>query len=166
MAKIQKISPHLWFAKDAEKAVEFYTSIFKDSKIKRISYYTEAGKEIHKMKPGSVMSIDFKLEGQRFMALNGGPLFKFNESISFMVNCDTQEEVDYYWEKLKKGGDPKAQQCGWLKDKFGLSWQVVPATIAKMAANKNHRKVERMMAVMMKMKKLDLKKLVSAFHGE
>jgi predicted 3-demethylubiquinone-9 3-methyltransferase (glyoxalase superfamily) len=164
MAKIQKITPHLWFAKDAEKAVELYTSVFKNSEISTISYYTEAGKEIHNMKPGSVMTIDFKLEGQRFMALNGGPLFKFNESISFMVNCETQEEIDYFWEKLKKGGDPKSLQCGWLKDKFGVSWQIVPSVMTKMMASKNPEKIENLMASFMKMKKLDIAKLEAAFN--
>lgn len=166
MANVQKISPHLWFAKNAEKAVDYYISVFNNSRIHSVSYYTKAGKEIHNMKPGSVMSIDFTLCGQRFVALNGGPLFKFNESISFMVNCDTQEEIDHYWEKLKTGGDPHARQCGWLKDKFGLSWQIVPSVLARMTASKDTRKVENMMAVMMKMKKLDLKKLEAAFNRE
>ncbi|MBL7931127.1 MAG: VOC family protein, partial [Bacteroidia bacterium] len=124
----------------------------------------EAGKEIHKMKPGLVMTIDFIIAGQRFMALNGGPLFKFNESISFMVNCDTQGEIDYYWDKLKKGGDPKALQCGWLKDQFGVSWQIVPSGLVKMTADKNKRKVENLMGALMHMEKLDIKKLEKAFN--
>lgn len=166
MAKLQKITPHLWFAKGAEDAAKYYTGIFHNSKLGRVNYYTEAGKEIHKMKPGSVMTIEFTLEGQSFIALNGGPLFKFNESISFMVNCDTQEEIDYYWEKLKKGGDPKAQQCGWLKDKYGVSWQVTPTILAKMMADKDKKKAQNAMAAMMKMKKMNIAKLESAFNSK
>jgi len=164
MTKIQKITPHLWFPKGAEKAVKFYISVFKNSKVLGTSYYTKAGKEIHKMKPGSVLTIDFLIEGQRFTALNGGPLFKFNESISFMVHCETQDEIDYYWKKLKKDGDPKAQQCGWLKDKFGVSWQIAPSMVFEMITDKNKKKVEHFMAAMMKMKKLDLAKLEKAYN--
>ena len=122
----QKIVPCLWFDSQAEEAAKYYTGIFKNSKITNVSHYTEAGREIHGRKAGSVMTVAFELDGQPFTALNGGPDFKFNEAISFQVICETQKEIDHYWDKLSQGGDPKAQQCGWLKDKFGLSWQVVP----------------------------------------
>src|SRR6476659_2305531 len=132
MARIQKITPFLWFDDRAEAAARFYTGIFKNSKIGRISRYGEAGRESHHRPAGSVMVVEFELEGQSFAALNGGPLFKFSEAISFEIGCETQQEVDYYWEKLGAGGDPKAQQCGWLKDKSGLSWQVVPGGMDEM----------------------------------
>lgn len=131
MATIQKIRPHLWFTKEAEKAADYYISIFKKASLGRVARYTEAGKDIHKMKPGTISTVEVKLLGQDFVFLNGGPLFKFNESISFMISCDTQDEIDYYWEKLKQGGDPKAQQCGWLKDKYEVSWQVSPPQLEK-----------------------------------
>ena len=126
MATLQKITPNLWFDTQAEAAAEFYTSIFPNSKVDRIARYPEAGEEIHKMTPGSIMTVDFELDGQSFVALNAGPVFKFNEAISFVVHCDTQQEVDDFWEKLGEGGDPNSQQCGWLKDKYGVSWQIVP----------------------------------------
>ena len=122
-----RIVPCLWFDNQAEEAAKYYVSIFKNSKIGAISRYGEAGREVHRRPPGSVMTVEFELDGQAFTGLNGGPLFKFNEAVSFQVNCATQAEVDYYWDKLTAGGDPKAQQCGWLKDRFGVSWQVVPA---------------------------------------
>ena len=164
MAKIQEISINLWFDTQAEAAAKYYTSIFKKSSIDSMSYYTEAGKEIHKMKPDSILTVEFTLGKQKFVGLNGGPVFKFNEAVSIVVNCETQDDVDYYWEKLKKGGDPKARQCGWLKDKYGVSWQVVPVILAKMMTDKNKTKVENVMAVMMQMKKLDIKKLEKAFN--
>ena len=154
MANIQKITPFLWFSDEAETAANYYVSIFKDSKVLHISRYTEAGKEQHQRQPGSVMLVDFELEGQPFTALNGGSLFKFNESISFVVHCASQQEVDYYWEKLTAGGDPRSQQCGWLKDKFGVSWQVVPDRLLELL--KDPSRAEKVMAALMKMKKLDL----------
>ena len=123
---MQKITPCLWFDNNAEEAVNFYSGIFKDCRIKQISRYGKEGAAISGRPEGSVMTIAFQLEGQDFIALNGGPIFKFNEAVSFQVFCDTQDEVDYYWDNLTKGGDEKAQQCGWLKDKYGASWQVVP----------------------------------------
>ena len=125
MAKIERFTPNLWFDTEAEEAAKYYTSIFKNSKIDKVSYYPKVGQEIHGKEPGSVMTVEFNLDGQKFLALNGGPHFKFNEAISFVVNCENQKEVDYYWEKLSKV--PEAEQCGWCKDKFGLSWQIVPA---------------------------------------
>src|SRR6185369_5556815 len=126
MPTTQKIAPCLWFNGQAEEAAKYYTGIFKNSKIRKISHYTEAGREIHKQKPGSVLTVEFELEGQPFTALNGGPEFKFNEAVSLQVLCEDQKEIDYYWDQLTKGGDPSAQQCGWLKDRFGVSWQVAP----------------------------------------
>ena len=130
MAAVQKISPCLWFDSQAEDAAKFYVGVFKNSQIGRISRYGEAGEEIHGRKPGTVMTVEFVLEGQQFTGLNGGPHFKFSEAISFQVACKTQDEIDFYWDKLGAGGDPKARQCGWLKDKFGLSWQIVPEALA------------------------------------
>src|SRR5919204_4174838 len=128
----QRITPCLWFADEAEKAAKFYTGIFKNSRITTVTRYSSAGVEVHGRPAGSVMTVQFELDGQTFTALNGGPIFKFNEAISLQVNCETQEEIDYYWEKLSAGGDPKAQQCGWLKDRYGLSWQVVPTIIGEL----------------------------------
>ena len=124
MATTQKITSNLWFDNQAEEAVDFYTSVFKKSKKIKTAYYGKAGKEIHGMPEGSVMTVEFEIEGQRYVALNGGPHFKFNEAVSFIVNCESQDEIDYYWEKLSAGGDKNAQQCGWLKDRFGLWWRV------------------------------------------
>lgn len=165
MATMQKLTPNLWFDSDAEEAVNYYTSIFKQSKIGRIARFGKAGFEQHKRPEGSVMTIEFELDGQEFLALNGGPHFKFNEAISFIVNCDTQEEVDYFWEKLGAGGDPNAQMCGWLKDKFGLSWQVVPVQINDMMVDPDRSKVEKAMEAMFTMKKLDLATLEKAFNS-
>jgi predicted 3-demethylubiquinone-9 3-methyltransferase (glyoxalase superfamily) len=134
MASIQKITPCLWFDTQGEDAAKFYTGIFKNSRIVRVTRYGEGGKEVHQRPVGSAMTVLFELEGQTFTALNGGPAFTFTEAISLQVNCDTQEEIDYLWDKLSAGGDPKAQQCGWLKDKFGLSWQIVPTLLAEMFA--------------------------------
>lgn len=166
MATMQKITPNLWFDQQAEEAVSYYTSIFKNSAILRTSYYSEEGFEVHGMPAGTVLTIEFQLEGQNFVALNGGPAFKFNEAVSFVVNCDTQDEIDYYWEKLTRDGDPKAQQCGWLKDKFGLSWQVTPNQLIRMLQDKDQKKADRVMSVMLKMKKLDLPKLEEAYRGD
>ena len=161
---MQKISPCLWFDNNAEDAVNFYTSIFKDSKIGNVTRYGKEGYEIHKKKEGSIMTINFEIEGQKFLALNGGPIFKFNEAISFQVYCDTQEEIDYYWNKLTEGGDKNAQVCGWLKDKFGVSWQVVPVALINMLEDKDSSKTERVMKAMLQMRKLDIDALTKAFQ--
>ena len=165
MQTVQRINPCLWFDDQAEEAAKFYTSIFPNSEITAVSRYSEAGREIHGKPPGSVMVVAFELDGQAFTALNGGPVFKFNEAISFQVNCDTQEEVDYYWDKLSAGGDEKAQQCGWLKDKYGASWQVVPRILPDMMMDANSEKSKRAMEAMLKMKKLDIEQLKSAYAG-
>jgi predicted 3-demethylubiquinone-9 3-methyltransferase (glyoxalase superfamily) len=163
---MQKISPCLWFDDNAEEAVKFYLSIFKNSKVGNVTRYGKEGYEIHKKKEGSVMTIDFEIEGQKFLALNGGPIFKFNEAISFQIYCDTQEEIDYYWEKLTEGGDKNAQVCGWLKDKFGVSWQVVPIALIKMLQDKDSKKTERVMKAMLQMQKLDIDALSKAYQEE
>jgi len=156
----------LWFDSQAEEAAKFYAGIFKDSRINKIARYGKAGFEIHKRPAGSVMTVDFELNGLRFTALNGGPLFKFNESVSIEVYCDNQKEVDYYWDKLTAGGDPKAQQCGWLKDKYGVSWQVVPNMMAELFQSENSEKSQRAFAAMMNMKKLDIAALKKAYEGK
>jgi predicted 3-demethylubiquinone-9 3-methyltransferase (glyoxalase superfamily) len=161
---VQKITPCLWFDSNAEEAAKFYTSIFKNSKIGRISRYGKEGHEIHGKPEGSVLTVEFELNGQTFSALNGGPIFKFNEAISFQVHCESQSEVDYYWEKLSEGGDEKAQQCGWLKDKYGVSWQVVPGVLAEMLQDKDKQKSERVMKALLQMKKLDIKRLEQAYN--
>jgi predicted 3-demethylubiquinone-9 3-methyltransferase (glyoxalase superfamily) len=166
MATTQRISPCLWFADQAEEAARFYAGIFPNSRITAITRYGEAGFEIHHRPAGSVMTVDFELDGQLFTALNGGPLFTFNEAISLQVNCDTQEEIDYYWDKLSKGGDPKAQQCGWLKDRYGLSWQVVPARMAELFKDADSPGAKRAMEAMLEMKKIDLAALERARAGE
>ena len=162
MAKIERFTPNLWFDTEGEDAAKFYTSIFKNSSIDKVSYYPKVGQEIHGNKPGSVMTVEFNLDGQKFLALNGGPHFKFNEAISFIVNCENQKEVDYYWEKLGAGGDPNAQQCGWLKDKFGLSWQVVPTALNELMTDSDQEKVEHAFEAMLRMKKLDIHELENA----
>ena len=162
---MQKITPFLWFDNQAEEAVKFYTSIFKDSKIGKITRYGEAGEKVAGRPSGSVMTIDFEVEGQKFTALNGGPQFKFTESISFVVNCGTQEEVDYIWDKLTADGGQESQ-CGWLKDKFGLSWQIVPTVLIDMLHDKDSRKSEHVMQAMLQMQKIDIKKLKAAYAGK
>jgi predicted 3-demethylubiquinone-9 3-methyltransferase (glyoxalase superfamily) len=159
MAAKQKITTFLWFDNNAEEAMEFYTSIFKNSKIVSVSRYGEAGPG----PKGSVMVGAFELEGQRFLALNGGPRFKFTEAISLVINCDTQAEVDYYWQELSAGGE--AQQCGWLKDKFGLSWQVVPSVLGELMQDKDPQKSKRVMHAMLQMVKLDIARLTAAHAG-
>jgi predicted 3-demethylubiquinone-9 3-methyltransferase (glyoxalase superfamily) len=161
----QRITPCLWFDNQAEQAAGFYTAIFKNSKIVRINRYGEAGREIHGRPAGTVMTVAFELDGQSFTALNGGPVFKFNEAISLVVSCESQEEVDYYWEKLSDGGDPKAQQCGWLKDKYGVSWQVVPKTLIEMISDPDSERSQRAFSAMLQMKKIDIAKLQRAFAG-
>jgi predicted 3-demethylubiquinone-9 3-methyltransferase (glyoxalase superfamily) len=157
-----KIAPCLWFDSQAEEAAKFYTGIFRNSKIVATSRYGEAGKEIHGQKPGSVMTVAFELEGQTFTALNGGPVFKFNEAVSLQIMCENQEEVDHYWSKLTAGGDEKSQQCGWLKDRFGVSWQVVPRVLPELLTDPDKGKAERAMAALMKMKMLDIAQLKRA----
>ncbi len=161
---MQKISPCLWFDDQGEEAAKFYTSIFKDSKIGDVTRYGKEGYEIHGREEGTVMTVEFEIEGQKFLALNGGPIFKFNEAISFQVYCETQEEVDYYWEKLSEGGDEKAQQCGWLKDKYGVSWQIVPTILIKMLKDKDSEKSQKVMKAMLQMHKLDITTLKKAYE--
>jgi predicted 3-demethylubiquinone-9 3-methyltransferase (glyoxalase superfamily) len=165
MRNHHQIAPCLWFDHQAEEAAKYYTGIFKNAKITEVSRYSEVGREIHGQKPGSVMTVQFELDGQEFTALNGGPQFKFNEAVSFQVFCDTQEDIDYYWEKLGAGGDPSAQQCGWLKDKYGVSWQIVPAVLSELVKDANSEKSQRAFAAMMQMKKLDIKELKRAYEG-
>jgi predicted 3-demethylubiquinone-9 3-methyltransferase (glyoxalase superfamily) len=155
-----KITPFLWFDTQAEQAVKYYTGIFKKSKITAVSRYGEAGSKAARRPKNSVMTVAFQIEGQPFVAINGGPIFKFNESISFVVNCKNQKEIDYYWTKLSKGGDPECQQCGWLKDKFGVSWQVVPDQMEKWM--KNPVTAEKIMAAVLQMKKINLSTLQKA----
>jgi predicted 3-demethylubiquinone-9 3-methyltransferase (glyoxalase superfamily) len=162
MRVAQRITPCLWFDHQAEQAATFYVSVFKNSRITSIARYSKAGHEIHGRPAGSVMTVAFELDGQSFTALNGGPAFTFNEAISLQVNCDTQEEVDYYWERLSKGGDPRAQQCGWLKDKYGLSWQIVPTVLPEMLKDHESAKAQRAMDAMLRMKKIDIGELERA----
>src|SRR5215468_1285713 len=165
MPKIQRITPCLWFDDQAEAAAAFYTAIFADSRITQVSRYGEAGKEVHGRPPGSVMVVAFELDGQGFTALNGGPLFTFNEAISLQVRCDTQDEVDHYWQRLSAGGDERAQQCGWLKDRYGVSWQIVPVALFEMISGPHKEKSGRAMRAMLQMKKLDLPALHRAYEG-
>jgi predicted 3-demethylubiquinone-9 3-methyltransferase (glyoxalase superfamily) len=160
-----RITPCLWFSDQAEEAARYYVGIFKNSRITSVSRYGKAGFEQHHRPEGSVLTVVFELDGNTMTALNGGPAFTFNEAVSLMVECETQEEIDYYWEKLGAGGDPKAQQCGWLKDKFGLSWQVVPRQWDEWYAGGPTPATERMMAAMMPMKKLDIAALKKAYDG-
>lgn len=163
MISNQKITPNLWFNNNAEEAVQFYLTVFKNSSIGKISYYGKAGYDIHKMPEGTVMTIEFEILGQRFVALNGGPVFAFNEATSFIIYCDSQNEIDYYWEKLTDGGDPKAQVCGWLKDKFGVSWQVVPALLPKLLSSPDEDRKDSVIRAVLQMQKLDIKKIQQAF---
>jgi predicted 3-demethylubiquinone-9 3-methyltransferase (glyoxalase superfamily) len=161
---MQKITPFLWFNDNAEEAMNFYTSIFKNSKIGKVTRYDEAGSKAAGRPKGSVMTASFNLEGQEFIALNGGPIFKFTEAVSFVVNCETQKEVDYYWEKLTEGGEES--QCGWLKDKFGLSWQIVPTILSQLLSDPDPQKSRNAMQAMLQMKKLDIAKLQEAFERD
>jgi predicted 3-demethylubiquinone-9 3-methyltransferase (glyoxalase superfamily) len=158
--RTQKISTFLWFDNNAEEAVNFYLTVFKNSKIHGIARYGEAGPGPE----GTVMTIDFELDGQEFAALNGGPTFKFTEAISLVVHCDTQEEIDYYWEKLSEGG--QKVECGWVKDKFGLSWQVTPDLLIELLQDRDRAKAERVMKAMMQMKKLEIEGLKQAAEGK
>jgi predicted 3-demethylubiquinone-9 3-methyltransferase (glyoxalase superfamily) len=159
MQNIQKITPCLWFDDRAEEAAEFYIGIFPNSKIANILRHGEAGQELHGKATGTVLTIAFELDGQKFTALNGGPMFKFNEAISFQVDCEDQAEVDYYWEKLAVDGDKTAQNCGWLKDKFGVSWQVIPRVLIEMLGDRDYEKSQRVMTAMLQMKKIDIAEL-------
>jgi predicted 3-demethylubiquinone-9 3-methyltransferase (glyoxalase superfamily) len=165
MAQLEQITPCLWFDDQAEEAANFYVSVFPNSRITGVSRYGEAGREIHGKEPGSVLTVSFELQGQPFTALNGGPLFRFSEAISFQIGCDTQEEVDSYWEKLSEGGDERAQACGWLKDRFGLSWQVVPRVLLEMFQDPDAAKVARVTEAMLKMKKIEIAPLRQAYAG-
>lgn len=165
MTSVRKISPCLWFDNQAEEAAEFYVGIFGNSGIRDVSRYGEAGQEVHGQAPGTVMVVEFDLEGQTFTALNGGPLFRFNEAISFQVRCDSQEEVDHYWEHLSAGGDESAQRCGWLKDRFGVSWQVFPELLPKLLNDPDPDRAARVMTAMLQMKKIDLAALQRAHDG-
>lgn len=166
MATLQKITPNFWFDRQAEEAARYYASIFPNSGIGRISYYGKEGFETHHMPAGTVMTIEFTLDGQTFSALNGGPLFKFNEAISFVVHCDDQKELDFYWDRLTAGGDKNSQVCGWLKDKFGVSWQIVPALLPDLIQVKDAAGSQRVVAALLKMKKLDIKALQEAYDGK
>ena len=157
---MQKITPCLWFDDKGEEAANFYVSIFNNSKVGRIAHYGEAGAEVSGRPKGTVMTVEFQIEGQEFLALNGGPIFKFTEAISFVVNCKTQAEVDRFWKKLSAGG--KEVQCGWLRDKYGLSWQIVPTVLGELFSDKDAAKSLRVMQAMLKMVKLDIKKLNQA----
>jgi predicted 3-demethylubiquinone-9 3-methyltransferase (glyoxalase superfamily) len=161
---MQKITPFLWFDDKAEEAVTFYTSIFKNSKIGKIARYGDAGAQVSGRPKGTVMTVAFQLEGQEFVALNGGPQFKFTEAISFVVNCQTQDELDEYWQKLSDGG--QEVQCGWLKDKYGLSWQIVPTILGEMLSDPDPKKAERVMKAMLQMKKIDIKGLKQAYEPQ
>jgi predicted 3-demethylubiquinone-9 3-methyltransferase (glyoxalase superfamily) len=166
MQRIQKITPCLWFDDQAEAAAGFYCSIFDHAKITAITRYGKAGFEVHGRPEGSVMTVSFELDGQSFTGLNGGPVFTFSEAISLQVNCQTQEEVDHFWKSLSEGGDKQAQQCGWLKDKFGLSWQIIPVALMTMMKDPDTVKSQRAMQAMLQMKKIDIAALEQAFAGE
>ena len=156
---MQKITPFLWFNDNAEEAMKYYVSVFKNSKILKVTRYGEAGPGVN----GTVMTANFLLEGQEFVALNGGPLFSFSQAISFVVNCETQQEVDRYWEELSKGGEK--QPCGWLKDKYGVSWQIVPVVLEEMLGDADTEKSQRVMKAMLKMGKIDIKLLKQAYNN-
>jgi predicted 3-demethylubiquinone-9 3-methyltransferase (glyoxalase superfamily) len=159
MASLQKITPCLWFDANAEEAVEHYLSIFKNSRVVTRTRYNEVGPGVN----GTVMAIEFELDGQRVVALNGGPLFRFTEAVSLVVNCESQAELDHFWDRLAEGGQPG--QCGWLKDKYGLSWQIVPSALIEMLRDEDAEKAARVMRAIMKMKKLDLTALERAHRG-
>lgn len=165
MATKHRITTGLWFDSEAEEAARFYTGIFPNSRISAITRYGVAGFETHHRPAGSVMVVAFELDGHSYTALNGGPIFRFNEAICQQVNCATQDEIDYYWERLSDGGNPKAQQCGWLKDRYGLSWQVVPGIMDELFADENAPGTQRAMEAMLGMKKIDIAALQRAFDG-
>ena len=162
MQIVRTITPCLWFDGQAEEAAHFYVAIFPNSRVTTVAHYGDAGREIHGQPPGRVMVAAFELDGQPFTALNGGPLFTFSEAVSFQVSCDSQDDIDYYWERLGEGGDPTARQCGWLKDRFGLSWQVVPRTMGALLTSSVPGASERVMGALLRMTKLDLAALEAA----
>jgi len=165
MASItQKITPCLWFDTQAEEAANFYTSVFDNGRIKQVSRYGKAGQDVHGREPGSIMVVEFEIAGQTFTALNGGPLFKFSEAVSFQVMCEDQDEIDRFWTKLSDGGQPG--QCGWLKDRYGLSWQIVPAVLPQLITNASGEARERIISAVMGMKKFDLAVLQRAAAGD
>jgi predicted 3-demethylubiquinone-9 3-methyltransferase (glyoxalase superfamily) len=161
--KLQRITPFLWFDSQAEEAANFYVSIFKNARIREASRYDEAASKVSGRPKGSVMTVAFELDGQEFIALNGGPMFKFTEALSLVVNCETQAEVDHYWDKLTAGG--QEVQCGWLKDRFGVSWQVVPTVLTELLQDKDPEKAKRVMAAMLQMKRLSVDGLKRAYEG-
>lgn len=163
---MNRIAPCLWFDNQAEEAAAFYISIFPNSRIVQVTRYGKAGFELHGRPEGSVMTVEFELDGQNYTALNGGPVFRFNEAISLQVDCETQAEVDHYWDRLSAGGDPAAQQCGWLKDKYGVSWQVVPAVLRRMLKSADARFSEAVMVALLEMKKPDIAALERAHAQE
>jgi predicted 3-demethylubiquinone-9 3-methyltransferase (glyoxalase superfamily) len=165
MPVFQKITPCLWFDNQAEEAARFYVSIFENSSIGAITRYGKEGFEIHGRPAGSVMTVTFRLDGEEFTGLNGGPHFKFSEAVSFVVRCRTQAEIDHYWNRLSEGGDEAARQCGWLKDKYGLSWQIVPVALFDMLQDRDPAKSDRVMKALLQMKKLDLAALQRAYEG-
>ena len=165
MPILQRLAPCLWFDDQGEEAANYYTGIFPNSRIVAVARYGEAGHEVHRRPAGSVMIVKFELDGQPFTALNGGPHFTFNEAVSLQVFCESQKEVDYYWDKLTAGGDPRAQQCGWLKDKFGLSWQVVPTVIEELLSDATSPRSQRAFQAVMDMKKPDIAALQRAYDG-
>lgn len=161
---MQKITTFLWFDTQAEEAAQFYVSVFKNSEIKSVSRYPAEGEEVTGKPAGAVMTVEFQLDGQDFIALNGGPQFKFNEAISLVVNCETQEEIDHFWEKLTEGG--AEVQCGWLKDRYGLAWQVAPPVLSEMLRDEDREKASRVMKAMLQMKKIDIPTLEKAYRGD
>ena len=165
MPTLQRITPCLWFADEAEEAARFYVGIFPNSRVTSTVRYSDVGTEVHGRPAGSVMVVAYELDGHTFTALNGGPVFTFNEAISLQVNCKDQAEIDHYWAKLGAGGDPRAQQCGWLKDRYGVSWQVVPEGMERMMADENSPGAKRAMAAMLQMKKIDMAALERAYDG-
>ena len=165
MAALQRIQPCLWFDTQAEEAARFYVDIFPNAQIHAITHYSEVGIEQHGRPVGSVMTVSFSLDGQAMLGLNGGPMFRFNPAISLMVNCDSQAEIDHYWTRLGEGGDPAAQQCGWLADRYGVSWQITPRDGEAMTTSTNQVGAQRAMKAMMGMKKLDIAQLQAAFNG-
>ena len=165
MPAIRPITPCLWFDNQAEDAAKFYTGIFPDSRIGSVTRYGKEGYEIHRQPAGTVLTVSFELNGQPFTALNGGPVFTFTEAVSFQINCETQEEIDHYWNRLTEGADEKAQQCGWLKDKFGLSWQVVPTVLPEMLKDPDPARAGRTAKAMLQMKKFDIVELKRAYAG-
>jgi len=165
MHSLQKITPCLWFNDRAEEAAEYYVSIFRNAKLCEIARYPEAGKEHHGHEAGSVMTVAVELDGQRFTLLNGGPHFQLSPAVSFQINCESQDEIDYFWDRLSDGGAPEAQACGWLADKFGLSWQVVPTILPSMVTDPDPEKCNRVMSALLQMKKLDIAGLKKAYAG-